>query len=184
MNFVYRRSWIFAGLILIVLNACSSGPVDTPASLQTEAPTMPTAVPIENVFGPGTFTLELPSGWDIFGPEVVNSDPNQPYDLYLLGENPTEDHGPSASRVVIDRAAKWTPEEFVLSQCSTCPDNGFESVALAGTPALRTQIGGGGVPFTITWYFVERQGNFIAFALHDPQTLLPLAEVIETIQFE
>jgi hypothetical protein len=62
--------------------------------------------------------------------------------------------------------------------------NTFESVTLAGKSAIRAQIGGGGVPFMIVWHFVEHQGNFIAFALHDPQTLLPLDNVIESVQFE
>jgi hypothetical protein len=77
-----------------------------------------------------------------------------------------------------------TPEDFVRSQCSTCPQNDFEAVMLDGIPALRTDIGGGGVPFAITWYFVEHEGNFIALAIHDPQTLEPLNEVIESIRFE
>jgi hypothetical protein len=48
-------------------------------------------------------------------------------------------------------------------------------------PASRTQVGGGGVPFVITWYFVEHNGNLIALAIHDQQTLEPLDAVIQSI---
>jgi hypothetical protein len=181
---------IFAGLLLLVLSACASqtatpvAPPVTEAPQPTDVPSDPTEEPAELVFGTGTFSLDLPEGWDIFGPVEVTNDPDRPYESYRLGENPSASGGPGMSMVAIDRTASWTPEDFVLSQCSTCPESEFESITLGGVPASRTQIGGGGVPFAITWYFVEHAGNFIAFAIHDPETLEPLEEVIETIQFE
>jgi hypothetical protein len=191
MKFSHYRSWIFAGLTLFLLGACNTQPDVTKDPLPTDLPSVPTEEPpipidepAQRVFGPGTFSLDLPEGWDIFGPIEVTNDPDRPYEAYHLGEDPTSSGGPGVSIVAIDRTAKWTPEDFVLSQCSTCPQNPFESVTLDGIPALRTEIGGGGVPIMITWYFVEHRGNFIAFALHDPETLEPLEETIETIQFE
>jgi hypothetical protein len=136
------------------------------------------------MFGPGTFSLTLPAGWDVFGPESITTDPSRPYELYLLGVDPSVSGGPGTSRVIVARATEWTPEELAVSQCSTCPPGDFEAVTIAGRPALRTQIGGGGVPFVTTWYFVEHRGNLIAFAIHDPETLEPLSEVIDTIQFD
>ncbi|MEJ2758140.1 MAG: hypothetical protein P8046_06605 [Anaerolineales bacterium] len=75
-------------------------------------------------------------------------------------------------------------QDLALMQCSTCPDNGFEEVTLGGQPALRTQIGGGGVPFMVTWYYVEHGENLIGIDIHDPETLEPLTSVIESIQFQ
>jgi hypothetical protein len=163
-------------VVLIILSACSTRSTVTP-----EPP--PTDLPAESIFGPGTLTLSLPSGWDVSS-ETIRSDPDRPYDLYLLGQNPTESGGPGLSRVVIASASEWTAEEFAISQCSTCPLNAFEPATVAGKPALRTQIGGGDVPILITWYFVENKGHLIAFAIHDPQTLMPLEEVINSIQFQ
>lgn len=166
---------------LLVLCACSS--TQTSPTALPELPATPTAEPVQSIFGPGTFSIDLPEGWDVSSVEV-STDSNRPYTLFTLGENPTSNDGPGISRVIIARADQWTPEEFVLSQCSTCPQNPFEPVALGGKSALRTKIGGGGVPIMITWYFVEYNGNLIALAIHDPQTLEPLDEVLASIQFE
>lgn len=179
---------IFLSLLLLLLAACSSPqgsspPVETPVSPSPELPKTPTAEEAQNIFGEGTFSIDLPDGWDISS-EEIHRDPDPPYTLYLLGESPTTNDGPGVSRILIANAVEWTPEEFVLSQCSTCPVNPFESTTLGGVPALRTQIGGGGVPIMITWYFVEHNGKLIAFAIHDPQTLLPLDDVLASIQFK
>lgn len=191
MKFDHLRIWIFVCLVLLLFSACSTQPEATaaplptePPSVPTEAPAVPVDEPVERVFGPGTFSLDLPEGWDIFGPSEVTSDPDRPYEVYRLGEDPTASGGPGLSIVAIDREAKWTPEEFALAQCSTCPNNGFESITIDGIPGLRTEIGGGGVPMMVTWYFLEHQGNFIAFAIHDPETLEPLEDVIQSIQFD
>lgn len=176
-------------LLLLLLAACSSPQVNpppgkTPVLPSPELPATSTVEQAQNVFSEGMFTIDLPDGWDIFGPEKVSRDPNPPYDLYLLGENPTTNDGPGISRVVIANAVEWTPEAFVLAQCSTCPVNPFESTTLGGEPGLRTEVGGGGVPIMITWYFIEHNGKLIAFAIHDPETLLPLDDVLNSIQFE
>lgn len=175
-------------LLILLLAGCSSPqvsapPVETPVSPSPELPNTPSVEEAQNIFGEGTFTIDLPDGWDISS-EEVHRDPDPPYTLYLLGEDPTTNDGPGVSRIVIANAVEWTPEEFVLSQCSTCPVNPFESTTLDGVPALRTQIGGGGVPIMVTWYFVEHNGKLIAFAIHDPQTLLPLEDVLASIRFE
>lgn len=173
-----KKLFLFSGLLLggLILNACAPQATDMPAE--------PTVVEAESVFGAGTFSFDLPDGWDIFGPEKINDDQGRSYDLYLLGEDPTSSDGPGISQVIVASADQWTPQDLAQAQCSTCLDNGFEEVAVAGKSAQRTQIGGGGVPIVITWYYVENHGNLIAFALHNPQTLAPLDAVIETIVFE
>jgi len=181
-----KKLFIF-GLIfgfLLVFSACKNQSTETPQPIPTDTPANISSESAINVFGTDTISLSLPAGWDIFGPLVVESASGQSYDVYMLGENPSQDEGPGVSRVVIADASEWTPDKFVLSQCSTCSPNTYESVTLAGKTVLRTQIGGGGVPFMITWYFIEHKGNLIAFAIHDPQTLEPLEDVIESIQFE
>lgn len=168
-------------LSLLAVSACSlqTGETTPPPTDQTD-PT-PAAEPI---FGPGTFTLDLPAGWDVAGPDVITDESNRSYQIYRLGIDPSSSGGPGTSLVIVADAVEWTPEDIALAMCSTCPENGFEEVAVGGKPGLRTEIGGGGVPMVITWTFVENQGKLIAFAIHDPQTLAPLNAVIESIQFE
>ena len=169
---------------LFILSACGSQapePVEPAPDDLPQEPTEETAIPL---FGPGTLSLDLPSGWDVAGPDMVVADDGRSYESYSLGEDPTSSGGPGMSHVIIADASIWTPEELVLMQCSTCPDNGFEPVTVGGKPAVRTQIGGGGVPMMVTWTYVENNGKLIGFAIHDPQTLDPLDGVIETIIFE
>jgi hypothetical protein len=175
--------WIVFLVGLLVLVACSSQQASPPVTSQPALPATPTVETAQSIFGPGTFSISLPEGWDVASSEI-NTDPTRPYTLFLLGDNPTGNDGPGISQVVVAEAGLWTPEDFVLSRCSTCPQNPFEQVTLGGKDALRTEIGGGGVPFFITWYFIENKGNFIALAIHDPQTLQPLEEVLSSIQFE
>lgn len=167
---------------LLILCACSSvNAIEQPAG---DAFGVTGEVEAENVFGPGTFSISLPEGWDILGPETITTDPDRPYKLFLLGMDPSGNSGPGISRVIIASASEWTHEELASVQCSTCPQPLFESVMIDGQPAFRAQVGGGEVPILITWYYLENQGNLIAFAIHDPSTLEPLLEVIESIQLE
>lgn len=186
--------------ILGLAVACSLSPVitsstsnqqppveDTDASADQPAdqnPDTPADLPAESVFGPGTFSLDLPAGWDVSGPLPVADESGRSYQIYVLGEDPTGQDGPGLSKVVVANAVEWTAQDLALMQCSTCPDNGFEEVTLGGHPALRTEIGGGGVPFMVTWYYVENGDNLIGIAIHDPVTLEPLTDVIESIQFQ
>jgi hypothetical protein len=168
---------------ILVLAACGSPQYVPPEPAQSGSTATRSVESAQSVFGPGTFSIDLPQGWDIASVEI-STDPNRPYTLYLLGANPTGNDGPGISRVAIADADQWTPEDFVLAQCSTCPQNGFESVTLGGKPAQRTEVGGGGVPIVTTWYFVENHGNLIAIAIHDPESLLPLEDVLASIKFD
>lgn len=132
----------------------------------------------------GGFSLHLPTGWKVIGPiEAVNV-ADHTFDLYRLGIDPGPSGGPGPSSIAIADPDLWTPESFAISQCSTCPVNPFEEITLGGLPALKTSVGGGGVPFTSTWYFVEHLGNLIALDIHDEETLEPLEDVIQSIQFQ
>lgn len=119
-------------------------------------------------FEEGAFSLQLPASWQAFGPTKIVNDPDRPFSLYVLGIDPANQAGPGASKIVIADAGMWTSEQFVHSQCSTCPVHPFETIPLGDRSASRTQIGGGGVPFLITWYFIENKRKLIALAIHDP----------------
>ena len=97
---------------------------------------------------------------------------------------PTESGGPGASMIVIADAAQLTLEQFAASQCSSCPGHSPEAMTLGTVPAVRLLIGGGTVPFEKTWFFVEHQGKRIGLAIHDPDTLQPLDEVLATFRLE
>jgi hypothetical protein len=183
MKKILLLMWLLAGLFLVSgcnLNAASL-PTQTP---NDPIPQEPAEIPVVPIFGPGTFSLDLPAGWDIAGPNVITADDGRTYEDFALGEDPTSSGGPGISHVIVADAAQWSPEDLVMVQCSTCPDNGFEEVIVGGKTALRTQIGGGGVPMMITWTYVENQGKLIGLAIHDPQSLEPLNEVIDSIIFE
>lgn len=175
-----RHLFVVFLLSLFTLFACNLPGVVNPVP----TPPTPTVGIAQSVFGPGTFSLDLPPGWDVTGPETINSDLDRSYDLYRLGVNPSSSGGPGTSHVIIADASKWTPQALALTQCTTCPPGDFEPLTIGGKPGLRTQIGGGGVPILITWYYVEHRGNLIAFAIHDPESLQPLEDVIDSIQFE
>jgi hypothetical protein len=191
MNFRYNISRFLPVLMVLLIMAGCNFPMEPSTTLPVEAAAEENggAAPAEDdtatsVFGPGTFTLSLPEGWDVTGPVMVDAGNGRSYDLWVLGVDPTVNQGPGGSKVAIGEASQWTPEAFVQGQCSTCPVHDFETVEVGGLSALRTQVGGGGVPFEITWYFVELNGRFIAFAIHDPETLEPLVDVIASIQFD
>jgi hypothetical protein len=135
-------------------------------------------------FSEGKFSLQLPEGWQAFGPTTIVNDPARPFSLYTLGVDPLNAGGPGTSKVVIADAGIWTAEQFVASQCSTCPAHQYEETALAGKRALRTEVGGGGVPFMTTWYFVEHGDKLVALAIHDPETMEPYKDVVQSIRFE
>lgn len=170
---------------ILILAACGSTEEASPSPPSaTDIPSSPTEPIAESVFGPGTFTLALPDGWDVAGPDPITSDPDRPYESFSLGEDPNSSGGPGMSHVFIASAQEWTPEELALAQCSTCPEPVFEDVTIDGLPGVRTELGGGGVPIVITWFYVEHNGKLFAFAIHDPETLEPLREVIDSIRFE
>jgi hypothetical protein len=193
---MHIRSLLSVIVILVVVAlACLAAPTETsvppshtpPAATLTPPPESPqttlTIDPSRYLNSEGGFSLKLTEGWTVLGPLPIDSDPDRPYNLYVLGLDPASSGGPDSSKIAILDPLLWTPEEFALSQCSTCPENPFEQVTLGGKPAQRTQVGGGGVPFMITWYFVENNGKLIALDFHDPETLDPLDEVIQSIQF-
>jgi hypothetical protein len=161
-------------------------PTSTPTLEQLVATSLPTQDPTRYYNTEGGFSLKLPEGWQVSGPFEVTNDPARPYIAYLL--SPSTDQslrgGPGISRIVLADPAQWNVEKLVLDQCSTCPVNPPEEITLDGISALRTQVGGGDVPFLNTWVFVEHRGKWLGFAIHDPETLAPLEEVIQSIQFD
>jgi hypothetical protein len=176
---------------LILLAAClptpaAPAPTDAlpTATTPVDTPAAPTADASRYVNEEGQFSLTLPDGWSAHGPLAVNGDPERPYNLYILGVDPASSGGPGQSKIAILDPQAWTPEAFALSQCTTCPAQPFEDTLLGDQPARRTQVGGDGVPFMVTWYFVEYNGKLIALDLHDPETMEPLEGVIQSIRFE
>jgi hypothetical protein len=182
-----KKIYFFLVLVfsLAFISACSPNDEPSPVpTVATDLPESPTEPLVESIFGPGTFSLTLPDGWDVAGPDPITSDPDRPYESFSLGVDPTSSGGPGMSHVFIANADEWTPEELAQGQCSTCPEPVFESVTIDGKSGVRAEIGGGGVPIVITWYYVEHNGKLFAFAIHDPETLEPLREVIDSIRFE
>jgi hypothetical protein len=144
------------------------------------------ATPAERYFNnEGKFSLVLPVSWLELGPLAMTlPETGTGYSLYVLGPAPTESGGPGASMIVIADAAQSTLEQFAASQCSTCPGRLPEAVTLGTVPAERLLIGGGAVPFEKSWFFFEHLGRRIGLAIHDPETLEPLDDVLATLRLE
>ncbi len=181
-----KRYILFTLIIsgFIVVSSCNL-PVSTSPDIEAPGVALLTDTPqtAESIFGPGTFTLALPAGWDVIGPDLISWESGS-YDLWRLGPDPSSSGGPGTSHVIIADPGVWKPEALMLAQCSTCPPPEFEGVTIDGQPALRAQLGGGGVPLMITWHFIEHNGKLIAFTIHDPETLEPLNDVIESIKLQ
>lgn len=192
----FRFAAVIIFLVLVVLLAACNMPAQPPLITQPgdqPAATAPvsTLPAVTETLDASRFTiseaglsLQLPQGWQVAGPLPTNTNMDVPFDLYVLGTNPQSSGGPGASLIAVADAGEWTPQQFVQGQCSTCPEGDFQEVTFGGLPALRTEIGGGGVPFTITWFFVENKGKIIAISILDPQTMAPLDEVLQSIRFE
>jgi len=173
---------VLAALALIV-PACNLGGAAAPP---LEASATSTASQDERYINDeGGFSMVLPEGWSVLGPlPVTVPESGAAYNLYVIGAAPTESGGPGASMIVIAEATQLTLELFAASQCSTCPAQPPQAVTLGTVPAQRLLIGGGSVPFEKSWFFFEHQGKRIGLAVHDPDTLEPLDEVLATLRLE
>lgn len=187
-------------IIILLISACSLSPVITSSTTDQSSNDLEPEVSVnepvgedpdssedlhaESVFGPGTFTMDIPDGWMVVSDKIVDEETGRSYQIYLLAPDQGYMEGPGASKVIVASTEEWNTMDLIQKQCSTCPDNGFEVVTLDDTSALKTEIGGGGVPFMLTWYFVEHNGNLIGIAIHDPENLEPLTDVIESIQLQ
>jgi hypothetical protein len=132
----------------------------------------------------GQFSLILPDGWEVFGPIDASSGNGLTFTLYNLGLELDASGGPGTSSIIIAESNAFTIEEFVQGQCSTCPPAPIKDIQLAGINARQTVIGGGGVPFEITWTFFEHSGKRIGLKIHDPETLEPLNEILESLRLQ
>ncbi len=181
----HRREVVTLGFTVLALlvPACNLG---TAAAPPVEATVTSTADQDERYINDeGGFSLVLPEGWTALGPlPATIPESGAGYNLYVLGAAPTESGGPGASMIVIAEAAQLTLELFAASQCATCPAHPPEAVTLGTVPAQHLLIGGGDVPFEKSWFFFEHQGKRIGLAVHDPDTLEPLDEVLATLRLE
>jgi hypothetical protein len=132
----------------------------------------------------GGFSLILPATWDIIGPLEAATDQGSTFSLYLLGENPAQGSGPGLSKIVIAAQEYPTVEQYLEYQCSTCPSHPTEMVTLGDAVAVHTLSGGGAVPHLLDWYFIEGDSSWIGLCIHDPETLEPLHEVLDSFRFE
>ncbi len=170
-----RRLQPLVSLLLLTaaLAACA-----VPGSAATPTPE-PGRVRIDEL----GLSLILPDGWGLAGPFPVESTGTS-YSLYALGLNPGASGGPGSSQIIVADAALLTVEAFVAAQCTTCPTNPWAETQIGGLPARRTQVGGGGVPFSVDWVFVDHDGKLIGFSIRDPETLAPLENALQSIRFD
>jgi hypothetical protein len=179
--------FIVALLIVSCREAVSSAPVDPSSAVDRSRLFEETAAAGDStryVNQEMGFSLQLPDSWQVIGPQQVRLNDEAMYELYLLGENPSNGSGPGVSRIVIAEGARISVEQFIEHQCSTCPRHPEERVRLGQGSALRTHIGGGGVPHRTAWHFLDRGSRWMGLSIHDPETLEPLQEVLDSFRFE
>jgi hypothetical protein len=178
--------FLFSILGLALLSACAQQM--TPTESQVSETPIELATPTEETIEgryfneQGRFSLLLPEGWDVFGPMDASSGNGLTFTLYNLGPEPDASGGPGISSIIIADSDAFTIEEFAHGQCSTCPPAPIQDIQIAGVNARQTVIGGGGVPFEITWTFFDHNGKRIGLKIQDPDTLAPLTEVLESLK--
>lgn len=173
--------------LVLILSACTSRltPASPSAPAVSPSATTPSGASTDRYYNAvDGFSLQIPHGWKVTGPTIATNDPIRPFDLYFLSVNPQTGTGPGTSLIAVLDPDQWDIEQFAQSQCSTCPVNPVEPFRIGEITAQRTQIGGGGVPHRITWTFFESKGKLIGLAIHDPQTLEPLEDVIQSLRLE
>jgi hypothetical protein len=172
-------------VIVLLVGACSApGTPPAPATLSVP-PGEPTAIAEARYVNiEGGFSLVLPEGWSAAGPFPVAIDGGGSYNLYTVGLEPSAEGGPGTSRIFVADAASLTPEQFVLLQCSTCPEHPVEPTTLGSTPARVTRIAGGSVPFEVEWFFVENTGRLIGLSIIDPETMESLDAALQSFRLE
>ncbi len=175
---------LFIGLFV---SSCTAGVVGGIPATGTVEKIENTAAPIDSdaryVNREGGFSLVLPQEWQVVGPIPISQD-GFTYNSYALGVDPAASGGPGTSHIIIADDAVLSVEEFIRLQCSTCPQHPLESIQIGEFSALRTQIGGGGVPITVEWTLIEKDGHLLGFSLHDPETLEPLDAVLQSLVFD
>jgi hypothetical protein len=170
----------------LFIGACSA-PGTPPATSAPSAIVEPSATvspEARYVNDEAGFSLVLPEGWSAAGPFPVTIEGGGSYDLYILGLEPSAEGGPGTSRVFVADSAELTLEQFVLLQCSTCPEHPVEQTTLGSTSARATRIGGGSVPFEVEWFFVENSGRLIGLSIIDPETMESLNAVLQSFRPE
>ncbi len=184
---VHFRFFPIVVLIGLAASSCTSDSTNAvPAAETIEVDTSPrnrSESETRYINPEGGFSLVLPPGWEVAGPTPISQD-GFTYNSYALGVDPTASGGPGTSRIIVADGTKHSVEEFIQLQCSTCPEHALEPIQIGGFPAVRTQIGGGGVPILVEWIFIERDGQLLGFSLHDPQTLEPLDNVMQFLVFD
>ena len=178
---MFKRSFLLISFMLVlVLDACTAEP--TPTSESKPRSSVPAGSNYHSA--EGGFYLTLPDGWHEFGPVLNQINPDKPYLVFYFSPNPIiPDGGINFSQIILADKDQWTPETLVKAQCLSCPTHPFEDVTLGNKPAQRTQIGGGDLPFLVTWYFFEHNRNLVGMTFLDPDTMDPLVDVVESIYF-
>jgi hypothetical protein len=177
--------WLLAGCSGLAAPTVAASATAEPPTIATDAAS-PTVKPEDgNVYVNEAIgvSMVLPDGWSVAGPFRVEAD-GLTYDAYSVGLEPSASGGPGLSRIVVGDSSSMTLDAFALQQCKTCPEHPIEDTTLDGRPARRLTIGGGGVPFTVEWTFVELGSRTVGFSLRDPDTLAPLPDILATVRLQ
>lgn len=125
------------------------------------------------------FSLELPAGWTINGPQKSSLG-----SVYLLGPTPLAESGPANSTLIVADTRniylELAIEQLCGGACSPIPE--ATELTLNGSRAWLATIGGEGSP-ALDWYFVDNGDKFIFFSIHDPVTLKRADQIIRTMTF-
>lgn len=169
-----HRIWLLIVLTL-GLGACA-------AVESTPNTPVPSATPsgVRHQFEDGIFSLALPAAWSVSAAQEVRLNSGVEYRLYWLGVDPDTQGGPGLSRVIVGSLRQLTIGRFIQSQCEACAPPIIEPVSLGAFPALKLALVEPGQP-SIEWYLVQIDDRLIALAIHDPQSMQPLEQVLQSL---
>lgn len=126
----------------------------------------------------GAFAVNLPADWEV---RPQGTTPLGAY--YQLGPAPVGP-GPASSALFVAPAAELTAPaaaETLLCGGGCAEAIALEETTIGGQPAWKTVLAAGEA--ALEWFFVEHQGRLIFFTLHDPQTLVTRADLLDSLSF-
>lgn len=173
--------FIFIGLLGLTGCGKTFLPTPTPAPLPVPATftPSPTATPetmVEQEIAAADLILSLPDTW-IIGEGLVT-----PLGLvYYLGPEPLGS-GPSSSTLVVADGEQYEVAELAAALlCGSPCELDLTQADIAGQSGQKVSFTAPNTP-TLEWFFLEHNGQLLAFTLHDPLTLITHPQIIASLE--
>ncbi len=179
--------WGWQLFFLAGLTACSESiqPTATLPASPTVLPAIATAtIPatpeklVRTEIAAASLTLSLPDTW------VVGESQLTPLGLVIhLGPEPLGP-GPFSSTLIVTDPNQY--EAATLAAALACNQEcavPLIPTTVAGQPAQKAILGADS-PTPLEWFFLTREGQLLAFTLHDAQTLITRSDLVDSLELD